>query len=122
MTLFEYVNPTDADETAITSRQLAALKTGVREAIEGGEGRLGVPGALSWERWNHAGVGVSAWMHESGVVVLRSSDDTLVTDAQALQGLGETARGRFLAKPGPVRVATDEVPPSDESDGEEGSA
>lgn len=115
--LLTWKHPEDADDGALTSRQLGALKGGVRNAIKNGERGLGVPGDLNGEYWNHAGVGVSIYMHRSGVVVMTSSGDSIVTDAETLDYMS-TAKAGFAANPGPVTVASDEVEPENETDEE----
>lgn len=105
--LINYKNPEDSPEGALTMRQLIALKKGVRAAIENDDSILSAPGDLTTERWNHAGIGVSIYMHQSGVVVMKSKDDSIVTDADTLDNMS-LAKSAFFANPGPAVVSTDE--------------
>ena len=107
--LLEWTHPADAPEDALDARQLVALKRGVRAAIADAGRSLGVPGACSASRWHHAGIGVSLYLHPSGVVIVDSGEERLVTDADTLDHM-HTARARFFADPGPTTIASDDVP------------
>jgi hypothetical protein len=107
--LIRFVAPDDAPDDALAGSQLWELKQGVRAAIENGETTLGAPGDLTSSEWDHAGVGVSVYMHRSGVVVIENSNDgALVTDANTLDHMS-TAIAKFNVNPGPATVATEEV-------------
>lgn len=106
--LLNWTGTDDAPADALTARQLSELKKGVRAAIDNGEARLGVPGSLTDSEWHHAGVGVSVYMHRSGVVVMQSEGDTLVTDADTIDHMN-TARVKFMVRPGSATVATSEL-------------
>lgn len=108
--LLEWVHPNEAPEDALDGRQFHALKQGVKAAIENGDGPnlLDAPGNLSRHHWNHAGIGVSLYMHRSGVVVIESSEDWIVTDADTLDHVS-TAIAAFQVDPGPASVASNEV-------------
>lgn len=110
--LLNWTQPEDAPENSLDARQLVELKKGVSAAIEDADRGIGVPGELSAEHWNHAGVGVSIWMHESGVVVMSSEGDTLVTGADTLDHISR-ARTKFFADPGPASVASDRADQED---------
>lgn len=99
----------DAPDSALDERQLVELKEGVRAAIGDVRGRgLGAPGDLNGEHWNHAGIGISIWMHDSGVVVMAAADGVIVTSAATLDNIS-TARAAFHADPGAATVANDDV-------------
>lgn len=108
--LLRWVHPNDAPEDALDGRQLVALKKGVEAAIEVGDGPnlLDAPGELSHHHWNHAGIGVSLYMHRSGVVVIESGDNCIVTDADTIDHMS-TARAAFFANPGQAVVSSNEV-------------
>jgi hypothetical protein len=107
--LLNRVTTDEAPEDALDGRQLVELMEGVRAAVEDGRGRgLGTPGDLNAEHWTHAGVGVSIWMHESGVVVMAAQDGLLVTNAATLDNIS-MARAAFHAEPGAATVADSDV-------------
>lgn len=105
--LFNWKDSEDAPDDALTARQLYRLKDGVRAAIENGDVGLGAPGDLSNEQWTHAGVGISLFMHSSGIVVMETDGETLVTEAETIDNMG-MARMKFFAGPAPAFVATDD--------------
>lgn len=104
-TLLNWTNEAPAD--ALTARQLIELKNGVREAIEQGEHAISTPGSLNAEHWHHSGVGVSIWMHRSGVIVMSSGKHHIVTDADTLDSI-DIAKAAFSMNPGPAVVSIGE--------------
>lgn len=90
-------------EAELTYKQVLALIDGVRAALENSEVTLGVPGDLSNDRWSHAGIGVSVYMHESGLVILETEGERLVTTAETLDNVS-MARAKFFGEPGTARV------------------
>lgn len=106
--LLNWSHPKETPADALTARQLVELKKGVREALEQGERAITIPGDLHSEHWHHSGIGVSIWMHRSGVVVMSSGKQHIVTDAGTLDNI-DTAKGGFFVHPGPAFVSSDEV-------------
>jgi len=106
--LLNWVHPDESPEDALTARQLVELKKGVRAAIEEDDSILSAPGDLHSDHWNHAGVGVSIWMHRSGVVVMTCEGDSIVTDADTLDNIS-TAKAAFFADPGMAAVSSEDV-------------
>ncbi|MFC6764382.1 hypothetical protein [Natrinema soli] len=84
--LLTYVDSVDASEDALTESQVWALRQGVQAATDRGDESLSLPSrALSPGRWHHWGIGVSVWVHNSGVVVLQKDGNTIVTDISMLE-------------------------------------
>lgn len=106
-TLLNWAHPDEAPADALTARQLVELENGVREAIEQGEHALSTPGSLNDEHWHHSGVGVSIWMHRSGVIVMSSGKHHIVTDADTLDSI-DIAKAAFSMSPGPAVVSIGE--------------
>jgi hypothetical protein len=92
---------------------------GVRSALENSGTSFTVPGDLSPEHWSHVGIGVSIYMHRSGVVLFEAGEDRIVTDADTLDHMN-TARAAFFGDPGPVTVSSEEADRSDAVDRGEG--
>ncbi len=106
--LLNWVYPDEAPADALTARQLIELKNGVRAAIEQGDHAISTPGSLNDEHWHHSGVGVSIWMHRSGVVVMSSKEQSIVTDAGTLNSI-DRAKAGFFVNPGPAVVSSSDV-------------
>ncbi|MFC6763942.1 hypothetical protein [Natrinema soli] len=84
--LLTYVDEIDAPEDTLTESQVWALRQGVQAAIDRGDESLSLPSrALSADRWHHWGIGVSVWLHDSGVVVLQKDRNTIVADISMLE-------------------------------------
>ncbi|WP_114578828.1 hypothetical protein [Saliphagus sp. LR7] len=84
--LLAHVDGAEASGETLTESQVWELRNGVRAAIERGEESLSLPSrALSADRWHHWGIGVSVWIHQSGVVVLQKDGNTIVTDITMLE-------------------------------------
>ncbi|MWV39616.1 hypothetical protein [Natrialba sp. INN-245] len=84
--LLTYVDNVDVPENTLTESQVWALRQGVQTAIDRGDESLSLPSkALAPSRWHHWGIGVSVWLHDSGVVVLQKDGDTIVTDISMLE-------------------------------------
>lgn len=84
--LLAYVDFGGAASETLTESQVWELRNGVRSAIERGKESLSLPSrALSTDRWHHWGIGVSVWLHDSGVVVFQKNDNTIITDIAMLE-------------------------------------
>ncbi|MFC4989139.1 hypothetical protein [Saliphagus infecundisoli] len=92
--LLAHVDSAEASGETLTESQVWELRNGVRAAIEHGEECLSRPSApLSADRWHHWGIGVSVWIHESGVVVLQKDGTTIVTDITMLEHVPQVLAG-----------------------------
>ncbi|WP_114579609.1 hypothetical protein [Saliphagus sp. LR7] len=92
--LLAHVDSAEASGETLTESQVWELRNGVRAAIEHGEESLSRPSAaLSADRWHHWGIGVSIWIHESGVVVLQKDGTTIVTDITMLEHVSMVLAG-----------------------------
>ncbi|MFC4986316.1 hypothetical protein [Saliphagus infecundisoli] len=105
MMVADLLTHVDSAETAsgtLTESQAWELRNGVRAAIEHGEESLSLPSrALSADRWHHWGIGVSVWLHDSGVVVLQKNGNTIVTDITMLEHVSQVLAGAH-ARIGPI--------------------
>ena len=95
--LLMYVDEIDVPEDALTDSQVWALRQGVQAAIDRGDESLSLPSraALSADRWHHWGIGVSVWLHDSGVVVLQKDGTTIVTDISMLEHVSGVVAGAY---------------------------
>ncbi|WP_114578492.1 hypothetical protein [Saliphagus sp. LR7] len=92
--LLTHVDRAEAASETLTESQAWELRNGVRAAIERGEKSLSSPSAaLSADRWYHWGIGVSVWLHDSGVVVLQKDGNTIVTDIAMLEHVPQVLAG-----------------------------
>ena len=84
--LLTYVDESDAPEDTLTESQVWALRQGIQATIDRGDESLSLPSRpLSSGRWHHWGIGVSVWLHDSGVVVLQKDGNTIGTDISMLE-------------------------------------
>ncbi|MFC4986803.1 hypothetical protein [Saliphagus infecundisoli] len=92
--LLAHVDSAEAASETLTESQAWELRNGVRAAIERGEESLSLSSAaLSADRWHHWGIGVSVWLHDSGVVVLQKDGNTIVTDIAMLDHVSQVLAG-----------------------------
>ncbi|WP_114579541.1 hypothetical protein [Saliphagus sp. LR7] len=95
--LLAYVDSGDTTADTLTESQVWEHRNGVRAAIERGDESLSLPSAaLSADRWHHWGIGVSVWLHESGVVVLKKDGNTIVTDIAMLEHVSVVLAGAHV--------------------------
>lgn len=101
--LLTRVTDADAPDDALTERQALALQRGVTAALENSDDdqRLGLPSEHLTERcWDHAGVGISVYIHrKSGVVIFNTDGKALVTDVDTIDNMS-LASARFHATTG----------------------
>ena len=107
--LLTYVDESDAPEDTLTESQVWALRQGIQATIDRGDESLSLPSRpLSSGRWHHWGIGVSVWLHDSGVVVLQKDGNTIVTDISMLEHVslvlaGAHAKIGHVTRIGPER-------------------
>ncbi|ELY62604.1 hypothetical protein [Natronococcus jeotgali] len=84
--LLTYIDESDTPEDTLTESQAWALRQGGQAAIDRGDESLSLPSReLSADRWHHWGIGISVWVHDSGVAVLQKDGETIVTDISMLE-------------------------------------
>ncbi|WP_306060422.1 hypothetical protein [Natronococcus wangiae] len=92
--LLTYIDGADAADWTLTESQVWGLRQGVQAAVERGDESLSLPSStLSAERWHHWGIGISVWLHESGVVILQNGEETIVTDVSMLEHVSGVLAG-----------------------------